>query len=174
MADDILLEEDDTLLDIDDILIAGNNTPERQSVVEQLANTLSTTYPLFVVAGVMDLTNFIVVPSYQVNLQDVYEEWDDNNKVHHRDLVALKCKGSFQVKFETLEQFQTFMIVMKDYKKQNRAYDCTVYCTNMLSPYNTEMFIDFDPPNVMPYVGAKDYDPIDITVEERANQFVRS
>jgi hypothetical protein len=43
----------------------------------------------------------------------------------------------------------------------------------MLSPYNTEMFIDFDPPNVMPYIGSKDYDPIDINVEERANQYVR-
>ena len=129
--------------------------------------------PLFIVAGVMDLTNFIVVPSYQVNMLDVYDEWDDNNKVHHRDLTAQKAKGSFQVKFETLEQFQTFMIVMKDYKKQNRAYDCSVFCNNMLSTYNIEMFIDFEAANVMPYIGAKDYDPIDITVEQRTNQYVR-
>lgn len=171
MADELIQDNSQTLLE--DLLIVGNNTPERRSVIEQLEESLSTSYPLFIVAGVMDLTNFIVVPSYQVNLQDGYEEWDDNNKVHHRDIVSRKAKGSFQVKFETLEQFQTFMIVMKDYKKQNGAYDCSVYCTNMLAPYNTEMFIDFDPPNVMPYIGSKDYDPIDINVEERANQYVR-
>ena len=170
MADEILVPlEPDTL---GGLLIAEEGSSERLVVEEGLVAS-QTSYPLFIVAGVMDLTNFIVVPSYQVNLQDVYEEWDDNNLVHHRDLKALKCKGSFQIKFETLEQFQAFMIVMKECKKSNRSYDCTVYCTNMLEPYTTEMFIDFDPPNVMPFIGAKDYDPIDITVEERANQYVR-
>ena len=92
---------------------------------------------------------------------------------HNEVELILPLSGSFQVKFETLEQFQTFMIVMKDYKKQNRAYDCSVFCNNMLSTYNIEMFIDFEAANVMPYIGAKDYDPIDITVEQRTNQYVR-
>ena len=65
------------------------------------------------------------------------------------------------------------MIVMKDYKKQNGSYDCTVYCNNLLSAYTTEMYIDFDAADVMPFIGAKDYDPINITVEERANQYIR-
>lgn len=166
------LIENDQL--IEDILIVGNNTPEKQSVMEQLATTLTTSQRLFIVGGVMDLTNFIVVPSYQVNLMDGYEEWTDNNKVTHRDIVSQKAKGSFQLKFETLEQFQTFMIVMKDYKKQNGAYDCIVFCNNMLSTYNTEMFIDFEAANVMPFIGAKDYDPIDVNVEQRSNQYIRS
>lgn len=167
MADELLVDVPEGLV------ILGNDTPERRSISEQLAETLETPQRLFIIAGVMDLTNYIVVPSYQVNLQDVYDEWDDNNKVHHRDLTALKIKGSFQVKFETLEEFQTFMIVMKDYKKSNRSYDCSVFCTNTLNTYSTvEMFIDFDPPNVMPYIGAKDYDPIDITVEQRTNMYV--
>ena len=106
MADELLVDVPEGLV------ILGNDTPERRSISEQLAETLETPQRLFIIAGVMDLTNYIVVPSYQVNLQDVYDEWDDNNKVHHRDLTALKIKGSFQVKFETLEEFQTFMIVM--------------------------------------------------------------
>jgi len=175
MADDILIPDDPIELIPDDgLIIAGNNTPERRSISEQLSETLTTSHRLFIVAGVMDLTNFIVVPSYQVNMMDGYEEWTDNNKVTHRDTVSQKAKGSFQLKFETLEQFQSFMIVMKDYKKQNGAYDCSVYCVNRLDTFNIEMFIDFDPPNVMPYIGAKDYDPIDVNVEQRGNQYVRS
>lgn len=167
MADELIISEDT-------LIIAGNDTPERRSIAEQLSETLITSQRLFIVAGVMDLTNYIVVPSYQVNLLDGYEEWTDNNKVTHRDTVSQKAKGSFQLKFETLEQFQTFMIVMKDYKKQNGSYDCTVFCNNRLSTYNIEMFIDFEAANVMPFIGAKDYDPIDVTVEQRSNQYVRS
>lgn len=175
MADDIsyLPIDDISLVSIEDLIIAGNNTEEKRSIQEQLSETLTTSQRLFIVAGVMDLTNYIVVPSYQVNLLDGYDEWTDNNKVLHRDIVSKKASGSFQVKFETLEQFQTFMIVMKDYKKQNGAYDCTVFCNNTLSTYNTEMFIDFEAANVMPYIGAKDYDAIEITVEQRSNLYVQ-
>lgn len=156
----------------DDLIIAPQNTETTRSIGQQLATALNTSQRLFIVAGVMDLTNFIQVPSYQVNLQDGYDEWIDNNKTTHRDIVSKKAKGSFEVKFETLEQFQTFILVMKEYKKQNGSYDCTVFCNNTLTTINVEMFIDFDPANVMPYIGAKDYDAIEITVEQRGNQYV--
>ena len=179
MADDVVVVEDDIVVvdddvTVNDLIIAGNNTPAKQSIDEQLRTALTTSQRLFIVAGVMDLTNFIVVPSYQVNLQDGYEEWDDNNKVHHRDINSQKAKGTFQVKFFSVEEYQTFMIVMKDYKKQNGAYDCTVFCNNTLTTYNVEMFIDFEAANVMPYIGAQDYDPIDITVEQRSNLYIPS
>lgn len=157
----------------DELIILGNNEPERASIASQLQDA-QTPQRLFIVAGVMDLTNYIVVPSYQVNLQDGYEEWTDNNKVTHRDIVAKKAKGSFSVKFETVDEYMTFMIVMKDYKKQNGAYDCTVYCNNMLTTYNVEMFVDFDAADVMPFIGNKEYDAIEITVEQRSNQYIRS
>lgn len=156
----------------DELILLGDSTPERASIESQLQDA-QTPQRLFIVAGVMDLTNYIVAPSYQVNLADGYEEWTDNNKVTHRDIVARKAKGSFDIRFQTIEEYQTFMIVMKDYKKQNGSYDCTVYCNNLLSAYTTEMYIDFDAADVMPFIGAKDYDPINITVEERANQYIR-
>ncbi|MDT3387060.1 MAG: hypothetical protein LIR46_04760, partial [Bacteroidota bacterium] len=103
-----------------------------------------------------------------------YEEWVDCNKVTHRDTHSRKAQGSFNLRFPTLEEYQTFMVVMKDYKKQNGSYDCSVFCNNYLTTINVEMFIDFEPANVMPYIGAKDYDSIDVTVQQRGNQYVRS
>ena len=156
----------------DELILLGDSTPARASIESQLQYA-QTPQRLFIVAGVMDLTNYIVVPSYQVNLQDGYEEWTDMNKTDHHDICAKKAKGTFSVKFQTLEEFQTFLIVMKDYKKSNGAYDCSVYCTNQLTTINAEMYIDFDPPNVMPYIGVKDYDSIEITVSQRTNQYIR-
>lgn len=144
------------------------------SIASDVQTAMTTPLPLFIVAGTLDLTNHITVPSYKVNLQDVYEEWTDNNKTTHRDIVAKKVQGSFSVHFETLEEYLTFIATLKESKKQNGSYDCSVYCQNMLEAYNIEMFIDYDPPNVMPYVGVKDYDAIEIEVMQRGNQYVRS
>lgn len=144
------------------------------SDMETTLNGLPTSSPLFIVNGTMDLTNFIVVPSYQVNLLDGYEEWTDNNKVTHRDIISKKASGSFSLKFENLDQYQAFLLYMANNKKQNGSYDCTVYFNNTLSSETIEMFIDFEPANVMPYVGVKDYDAIEVTVEQRGNQYVPS
>ena len=144
------------------------------SIASDVQTALTTPQRLFIVGGVLDLTEYITVPSYKVNLRDVYEEWTDNNKTTHQDVVAKKVQGSFSVHFETLEEYLTFIATMKELKKQNRAYDCSVYCNDMLEAYNIEMFIDYDPPNVMPYIGIKDYDAIEIEVSQRGNQYVRS
>ncbi len=171
MADELLIEEE--LLDHIEELLITDDGPTRQSIAEQLNTALNNPLPLFIVAGVLDLTQFIEVPTYKVNLKDGYDEWTDMNKVDHHDINKQKAEGTFSVKFQTLEEFQTFLIVMKDYKKSNGAYDCSVYCTNQLTTINAEMYIDFDPPNVMPYIGYKDYDSIELTVSQRTNQYIR-
>lgn len=141
------------------------------SIASDVQTAMTTPQRLFIVGGVLDLTEHITVPSYKVNLLDVYEEWTDNNKVTHNDVVAKKVQGSFSLHFEYLEEYLTFIATMKELKKQNRSYDCTVFCNNMLECYNIEMFVDFEPANVMPYIGAKEYDAIEITVNQRGNQY---
>ncbi len=140
--------------------------------MEAMINGLPESSPLFIVNGTMDLTNFIVVPSYQVNLQDGYSEWTDNNKVTHRDIASKKAMGSFSLKFETLDQYRAFVLYMANNKKQNGSYDCTVYFNNTLSTATIEMYVDFELANVMPFVGLKDYEAIEVTVEQRGNQYV--
>lgn len=128
--------------------------------------------PLFIVNGTMDLTTLIEVPSYQVNLQDGYEEWTDNNKVTHRDKVSEKAMGTFNLRFESVDQYQAFMIYMANNKKQNGSYDCSVYLNNKLTAINVEMFIDYEASDVMPFIGVKDYDSLEITVEQRGNYYI--
>lgn len=148
-------------------LLSGSAATAMDSVLDSLDSS-----PLFIVNGTMDLTNLIVVPSYNVNLQDGYEEWIDNNKVTHRDILSKKAMGTFSVKFETIDQYQAFMLYMANNKKQNGSYDCSVYLNNMLTAINTEMYIDFEAPDIMPFIGIKDCEPIEVTVEQRGNQYI--
>lgn len=130
------------------------------------------TSPLFILNGTMDITSLIVVPSYRVNLEDVYEEWTDSNKLTHRDITAKKAKGNFEITFQNVDQYQAFMMHLRNNKKQNGSYDCSVYLNNMLEAINTEMYIDFAPENVMPIIGVKEYKHIEVTVEQRGNQYI--
>ena len=156
--------------EIVDPVVPGGN--EQNTIASQVSSALTTPLPLFIVAGVMDLTEFIEVPSYKVNLVDGYDEWTDNNKVTHRDITHKKAQGSFNLKFFDIEDFLRFIATMKTYKKQNGSYDCSVYCVNELSAINVEMFVDFDPPNIMPHLGVKDCETIDVTVTQRTNQYI--
>lgn len=142
------------------------------SIASDVQTAMTTPQRLFIVGGVLDLTEHITVPSYKVNLLDGYEEWTDNNKVTHRDIVAQKAQGTFSLRFEALEEYLTFIATMKELKKSNGSYDCSVYCNNTLEAYNIEMFVDFDPANVMPFIGSKDYEAIEITVTQRGNQYI--
>lgn len=179
MADELLTEEELTeiLEPLEDNLLEpleSDDSETRQSIAEQLNTALNTSQRLFIVDSTMDLTSYIVVPSYKVNLVDGYDDWKDMNKTDHRDTNSRKAQGSFSLQFPTLEEYQAFIIVMKDSKKSNGSYDCSVFCNNTLSCINVEMYIDFDPPNIMPYIGAKTVDDIEVTVNQRGNQYVWS
>lgn len=180
---DVLIDNSNILIDnsmnggilYDAPVINSGSIPisEQTRYMEEISAALNTSQRLFIVAGIMDLTNFIKVPTYQVNLLDGYDEWTDSNKYTHRDIHSRKAKGSFEVVFETIEQFQTFMVVMNNNKKQNGSYDCTVYCNNKLSTISAEMYIDFEAANVMPYLGIKEVETLKVTVEQRGNQYVQ-
>lgn len=127
---------------------------------------------LFIVAGIMDLTNFIKLePGYKVNLEDGYDSWTDSNFTVHRNLAYQKINGTFTLWFETVEQFQTFLVVMNEVRKQDGSYPCTAYCVNKLESYTTDLFVDFDPTNVMPLIETKQYDGLEITVSQRGNLY---
>lgn len=142
-------------------------------VESAVSEALTTPLPLYIIAGVLDITSFISVPSYKVNLLDRYEEWTDSNKIVHRDLVAKKIEGTFDLFFSNPEDFYRFMATVKEYKKQNTSIDCTVYCVNAMEAITCEMYMDFEPSDTIPYIGlSKDYEKLTVTVLQRGNQYI--
>lgn len=50
-----------------------------------------------VVVGGIDITNYIVTGSYNINAVDQYEGWQDGNGVEHRVIIRSKVSGSFEI-----------------------------------------------------------------------------
>lgn len=50
-----------------------------------------------VVVGGIDISNYIVTGSYDINASDQYESWKDGNGIEHRVIIRSKVSGSFDI-----------------------------------------------------------------------------
>ena len=67
----------------------------------------------------VDFTACIEVPSYDVNYQDINEDWDDANYVTHRVRVRQRINGKFNMRFITWQAYNGFIYLLKNSKKYN-------------------------------------------------------
>lgn len=72
-----------------------------------------------------DYTSKIELPSYDVNYEDITEDWEDANYYTHRIIPRRKVVGKFNLWFSNLEEYNTFMYLIQKSKERNgngRAY----------------------------------------------------
>ena len=66
------------------------------------------------IIGSTDISNLIVDDTYKMDTEEVYESWEDGNRVEHRIYTSSKLRGSFDVVLSsksgyTLPQFKTLI-----------------------------------------------------------------
>lgn len=124
---------------------------------------------LFKIVGdndMLDLTNFITVPSYKVNNKPLYTEWTDGDLVLHRDIQRYYLEGSFTLLFTNSDDYISFLNYYKEALTDGhiQAY---VYSNNDHETKLTHVFMDFELADEMPFMGIKDIDGIEVTIKER-------
>ena len=123
--------------------------------------------PLFVM-GIHDYTQFIKMPTYQVNQIDVYNEWTDANGTIHRDVYRTSTEGSFTLWFDDHDDYEQFISDINEFKTVQEGYILAeVYINNKLDSYRGYFYIDFTPANELPYMGSKAHEGFQVTIKER-------
>lgn len=88
-----------------------------------------------------DFTDCIKLPSYDVNSNDVNEDWDDANYTTHRIVARKKIEGKFEMIFPSMERQKRFFYLLdqsRDLNGDGIAYvDLRVHVNNMLD-YNAK------------------------------------
>lgn len=115
----------------------------------------------------LDVTSNITVPNYKVSNVRQYESWEDNNSTIHKQLLCRKVKGTFTLKFFTIEDYEYFNNFIEANTKEDGSIPATIYCNDTLTTKEVDLFVEYDQNNVMPFIGFKDYDGFEVTVEER-------
>lgn len=67
----------------------------------------------------VDFTSHIVAPTYDVNYEDVNEDWEDANYVTHRIVPRTKVKGSLELQFDSKYDYNNFIRLLQLNSKIN-------------------------------------------------------
>lgn len=121
---------------------------------------------MLVKIGTTDITRHIIAESYAVNEEDVYNEWTDANKVTHRDVVRQKIAGAFTLKFNTEEEYSSFVNLIKTSRIAGCVLPMTVYVVNADENRETELIYSFQPRVAKSLPRGKTYQSFDFEVEQ--------
>lgn len=94
--------------------------------------------------GNNDYSGHVIAGTYNVNEYDEYTLWEDANKREHRDVIRTRIEGSFDMFFNSAEDFQTFYQTYKAAADASGLTPITVMnnTTNTLVSINA--YIDFE------------------------------
>lgn len=118
--------------------------------------------------GSLDVTPFIVLNSYEVSSQPVYDKWNDGNGHERRAIKRRRLEGSFSVKFFSPSDYQAFLAAIEGEKVTGFDYLSVIAYDNKSRTVNTiEAYLDYEPINVEPSIGWSFNEEIEIKVTER-------
>jgi len=117
--------------------------------------------------GELDCTPFIVLNTYQVSSQPVYDEWTDGNGTVRRGVKRVKLQGSFSVKFFDQTDYTNFLSAIETNKTTGDYLEATAYDNKTKTTLQTDYYLDYEPKNVEPSIGWSFNEEIEITLTQR-------
>lgn len=117
----------------------------------------------------VDYSAHVVAESYTVNLKNIYQEWTDGSQTKHRDVVAQKVQGSFQMYFKTESDLQTFITALASCKTSSNTYPVKLKANNKAVANlqsSRDVFLDFEPTRKRNASWDDVFEVFEVTVEE--------
>ena len=110
----------------------------------------------------------VVADSYNVNYENVYNEWIDGGQVKHRDVIRRRLVGTFQMHFPTESDLQDFIFNLNMIEEENHTYLVYLKNNNNDIEYltSTYVFLDFKPVRRRSPSGEDAFDTFEVSIEE--------
>jgi len=115
----------------------------------------------------VDYSAHVVADSYNVNFEDIYNEWKDGGQVTHRDIIMQKLRGTFNMYFADEAELQTFISALGACQTNN-AYPAQLKANNQTvsTLVSKNVFIDFKPVRKRDPAWKDVFDIFEVTIEE--------
>lgn len=97
---------------------------------------------IFFKIGTTDLTDYADIQNFNINKQDVFQEWTDGNWIDHRDIVRTRIAGSFQLGFKDSADWSAFLALLTSQKDEAGYYPVTTYVNNTGAAETINAFLD--------------------------------
>lgn len=115
-----------------------------------------------------DLSTFVPMGTYNVNVLEEYEEWTDSNYDIHRKLLRNRIEGSFDLKFRSIADYEELLRILalaKATTDQNYI-EMDAFATNKGLRYNKKFYYEFAPKNDLPMMADSKNDAFTFTIKE--------
>ncbi len=97
---------------------------------------------VFFKIGSTDLTNYADIQNFDVNQEDVYQEWTDGNWIHHREVVRTRIQGTFQLGFKDQAAWDAFCTLQNTARHKAGFFPVTVWVNNLGVTATIDAFLD--------------------------------
>lgn len=117
----------------------------------------------------VDYSAHVVAENYNINYEDVYQEWTDGGQVKHRDVIGKKLRGSMQMYFKSQSDLQTFLTALANCKTTASTYPVQLKANNDTVDTlaaSRNVFLDFKPVRKRDATWADVFEVFEVTVEE--------
>lgn len=117
----------------------------------------------------VDYSDCVVAEAYKVNIKDIYQEWTDGSQTKHRDVVAQKLQGTFQMFFKTESDLQIFLTALANCRTSDNTYPVKMKANNItVASLQTSrnVFLDFEPVRKCDDAWNNVFEVFEVTVEE--------
>lgn len=116
--------------------------------------------------GTTDITRHILSGTYAVNEENIFHEWIDANKVTHRDIIRQKVSGSFELKFNTEEEYAAFCELIKTNSTTAHLLPMTLYIANTDTEKEINVFYRYEAKVMKSRSAGKTYKTFKFEVEQ--------
>ena len=116
----------------------------------------------------VDYSSHVVSENYNVNYDDIYQEWTDGAQVKHRDIVGQKLRGTFEMYFESATTLQLFLTALSSAKTNMNTYPVHLKANNNAvdTLVSKNVFFDFKPVRKRDVKLADVFEIFEVTIEE--------
>ena len=95
----------------------------------------------------IDFSGNVVAENYNVNFEDIFQEWTDGGYVKHKDIIRRRLVGSFEMFFPDATSLEVFYLALSTSKTTASTYPVNLKANNegvgvLRSAY---VFIDMKP-----------------------------
>jgi hypothetical protein len=94
--------------------------------------------------GQSNYSTNIIKGSYEVNEYDEREEWVDANYITHKYGGRTRIRGSFDLMFMKLSQYQSFLADLSANKNLDGTYLATLYVNNKGTAESIKCYLTFE------------------------------
>ena len=115
-----------------------------------------------------DYSANVVANNYNINLEDVVQEWTDGGQVLHRDVVRQRIQGTFTMFFKEAEDLAEFLDRLKAVKTLRGTYPIKIKVNNdsITEMQSINAFVDLKPTRHRDLKWRDAYDPFEVTIQE--------